>query len=397
MEHTAKKPRISILFFFVSLANVLGVLFSTALPSLAAYFHISKTEAQKTVSYYLIGALLAQIAYAPVAKAIGRKPAIYLGCSLTVLGIILCLFSINISSFSLMLFGRALTAFGAACGLVLTNVLLADVFSHTEQKKILSYLMTGFAVFPAISMTIGGFITEYISWQACFYFMLFYSLFVGGLCILLPETAKEKGAHHLHVIRIARGYLTQFSHLKAVIYALIVSCASIILYVFAAEAPFLSKELLHLTPDQFGLYNLIPNIGLFVGGIASARLSHRYSSNSFILIAGSGFFVFSALMWACFAWGFVNIFTLFGMPLLIFLVTPILLSQGQVSCLAASEDKVYASSSLYILQYFWMFLSISFLGVFPATSPQALPIVYSCSGFFILILWLAVKGLSKGK
>lgn len=296
-----------------------------------------------------------------------------------------------------MLLGRGLTAFGAACGLVLTNILLADVLSTHEQKKVLSYLMMAFAVFPALAMTIGGFITEYISWQACFYFMLFYALFVSVLCYFLPETARDKGVHHLHLLRIAKAYVKQFSHIKAIGYALIVSCASIILYVFAAEAPFLAEELLHLSPNHFGLYNLIPNIGLFLGGILSARLGHRYSSNTLILIAGAGFFLFSAVMWAFFAEEFINLFTLFGMPLLIFLMTPTLLTQGQVSSIAASEDKVYASSALYILQYFWMFLSISFLGLFPEKSPLSLPVVYAGSGFLIVVLGLLMWTLSKKK
>ena len=360
MEHIAKKPQISILFFLISFANVLGILFTTALPGLADYFQVTKAEAQKTISFYLIGCLLAQIIYGPIAKALGRKPAIYIGCSLTLIGSLLCLISIGIDSFSLLLFGRVLTAFGAACGLVLTNVVISDALSLPEQKKILSYLMSGFAIFPAISVTIGGFITEYMSWKGCFYFMLLYSIFVSGLCILLPETAKEKGFHHLNVIGIAKSYFKQFSQLLPALYAIIVACASIILYAFSAEAPFIAKNQLHMSAGRFGLYNLIPNIGLFLGGIAAAKLTAGFSSKLLILIGGCGFFLFSMIMWTLFEVGFINAITLFGMPLLIFFVTPVILSHGQTSALAASEDKVYASSSLYIYQYCWVFRASHF-------------------------------------
>lgn len=397
MAQIPKKPQTSILFFLISLANVLGVLYTTALPSLTDYFHVTKADAQKTISFYLIGCLLAQVAYAPIAKSIGRKSAIYIGCSLALLGSLLCLVSLHINSFSLMLFGRGLTAFGAACGLVLTNTIISDSFPLHEQKKILSYLMSGFAIFPAISITLGGFITEYISWKGCFYFMLLYSLFVSSLCILLPETGKERGSHHLHPIRIAKSYFKQFSEVIPFLYALIVACASIILYVFSAEAPFIAKNQLHIPADRFGLYNLIPNIGLFLGGIASAHLSHRFSSKTLILIGGCCFFLFSIIMWTLFNVGFMNTLTLFGMPMFIFLATPTILSQGQASSLAASEDKVYAASSLYIIQYFWMFLTITILGFFPAQDSSALPIVYSCSGILIIVLWMAVQSLSKRK
>jgi predicted MFS family arabinose efflux permease len=171
---------------------------------------------------------------------------------------------------------------------------------------------------------------------------------------------------------------------------LIASCAAIILYVFATEAPFIAEDSLHLSADHFGLYNLIPNIGFLLGGIASAHLGHRLSSKAFIALGGSGFFLFSAIMWLFFETGFVNIFSLFCIPLLIFLVSPVILSQAQVSSLAASEDKIYASSCLSILSYFGMVLSVTVLGLFPAKSPMALPIVYTGSGLLILIFLGAV-------
>jgi DHA1 family bicyclomycin/chloramphenicol resistance-like MFS transporter len=395
MTQTTKKPQISILFFLFTLANVLGVLYAAALPGLKDYFQVTKAAAQQTGSFYLVGCLLAQVVYAPLAKALGRKPAIYIGCSLALLGSLLCLVAIETQAFSLLLFGRVLTAFGAACGVTLTSILISDSLSLHEQKKILSYLMTSFAIIPAIGVTVGGFITEYISWQGCFYFMLFYSVVVSVLCLWLPETAKDKGSHHLHVMRIAKSYFHQFSQLLPALYALIYASSAIILYAFSMEAPFIAKNQLHMPADRFGLYNLIPNIGLFLGGIASAQLSHRLSSKTLIFLGGCGFFLFSAAMWVFFEMNLINAFTLFGMPLLVFFVTPTILSHGQASSLAASEDKVYASSALYIFQYFSMFLSIIILGLFPAQDASALPIVYSCAGFLILALWAVVQILPK--
>jgi MFS family permease len=382
-----KKPQVSILFFLISFANVLGLLYAAALPDLTAYFQVTKAAAQKTVSFYLLGALLAQIIYAPLAKALGRKPTLYIGCVVAILGSALCLIAIDLHSFPLLLFARVMTACGAASGLILTNTILSDSFSIQEQKKHLSYLMSGFAILPALAVTFGGFITESLSWIGCFYVTLLYSVFVTSLCFFLPETGKETGFHHLHPLKILKAYGKQFSSVKPFLYMLIVSCASLILYVFSAEAPFIALHQLKISANHFGLYNLIPNIGLFLGGIASAALSHRFSSQTLIFAGGLGFFLFSSAMWVLFDVGVLNALTLFGIPLLIFLVTPTILSQGQASCLAGSTDKVYASSALYMFQFSWVFLSITSLGLFPVTDAAALPIVYSVSGGLILLLW----------
>jgi MFS transporter, DHA1 family, multidrug resistance protein len=384
-----KKPSIVILFFLISFANFLGVLYSAALPNLTDDLHITKVDAQKTISFYVIGCLLAQIAYAPVAKAIGRKKAIYIGCAIAIFGSLLCVISIQLEAFSLLLAGRVLTAFGAACGPILTSTLIADAFSLHEQKKILSYLMSGFTLLSALGVTIGGFITQYFAWQDCFYFMLFYALLVSSMCLLLPETSAERGTHHLRIFAILKSYFKQFSNPLPVLYALIVASASIILYVFSVEAPFIAQNQLHLSPDAFGLYNLIPNLGLLLGGLASAYFSHKLSSKKLILLGAVAFTLFSITMWTFFNLGLINTLTLFGFPFLIFFVTPTIMSHGQACILTGSEDKVYASSAIYMLQYFWVFLSISLLGLFPPQDSSMLPIVYSSAGGLMIVLWIA--------
>lgn len=397
MDDVKKKPQISILFFLLSFANVLGILYTSALPDLTEYFQITKGQAQATISLFLIGCMLGQIIYAPIANALGRKPALYIGGVLAILGSCLCLISIAVNSFYLLLFGRILTAFGAACGLVLTNTLIADSFTHVQIKKMISYLMSGFAVFPAISIMIGGFITEYFSWKGCFYFMLLYSCFVIGLCIFLPETIKEKSLGHLKISTMSKAYFKQFYNVRFLLYTLIVACGSIILYVFSAEAPFIAKNRLHISPDHFGLYNLIPNIGLLLGGLVSARLSHKILSRMMILIGSSCFFLLSVIMWIFFEAGFVNIFTLFIMPLFIFFVTPGILSNGQTLALAMSEEKSYGSSAMYIIQFSWVFLSITALNLFSPQNSSALPIVYSAAGLMMVVLWIVLKQLPLEK
>ncbi len=397
MEKAQKKPQVSILALLLSFANILGVLYVTALPDLTQYFQVTKAAAQETISYYLAGGVLAQFVYPSVAKALGRKPTIYIGCSLAILGSVLCLIAVEMNSFSLLLFGRALTAFGAACGAILTSIIVTDAFSIAETKKNLSYLMSFFIVLPSLGVVIGGLVTEYLSWQSCFYFMLLYSVFVTGLCILLPETAKEKSVEHLHVARIAKSYFRQFSNPTAVLYGLITACACIILYVFSAEAPFIARNQLNLSPAHFGLYNLIPNFGFFVGGLLSAFLSHKFLSKTLVFFGILGFFLFSGLMWILFDIGFINTLVLFGMPALIFFAASAILPNGQTCALAASEDKPYASSMLYILQYSWIILSICVLRLFPPQNASTLPIVYFCSGVFMIVLWFWIRFRPQNK
>lgn len=282
-------------------------------------------------------------------------------------------------------------AFGAACGVILTSTMVAESFSVKETRQKFSHLMSSFILFPSVGVMIGGFLTRYVSWESCFYFMLLYAIFVIGLCLFLPETGQEKSVSHLHILKIARAYISQFSSGTALLYGLIVACASIFLYVFSAEAPFIAERWLHISPDLFGLYNLIPNLGFFLGGIVSAKLIHKVAAKTLVLMGICSFFLFSGLMLFVFMSGFVNAITLFGMPLFIFMAAAAIMPNAQACALARSEDKPYMSSLLYVMQYFWVALSIIALRFLSPDDASVLPLVYTSSGILMILLWLIVR------
>ncbi len=391
MDQTQKKPQLLILMLLFSFANAMGIMYTAALPELTKSLHITKFQTQDTFSIYVLGCLLAQLFYAPFANALGRKPAVYIGGSLAIIGSLLCLIAVEASSFSLLLVGRGLTALGAGCGVILTNTMIADSFPFAEAKKFFSFLLGGFAIFPSVGITIGGFITEYLSWKGCFYYMLFYSLFVVSLSILLPETAKEKNLSHLNVKKIAKSYFKQARNIPFLFYAVIVAFACNILYVLSSEAPFIATHQMHISPDHFGSLALIPYAGLFLGGILSGKLGHRFSAKILLLVGALVFLAAAGIMWACFANNIITIATLFGFPFLVFFSFPIIVSNGQTLSLAVSEDKAYASSIMSMFQFAFIFVSILSLRCFSPENAAALPIMYTISGILMLVFWCIIK------
>lgn len=386
-----KSPQISILVFVMSLANVLGILFVAALPDLTKSFQITKAQGQETISIYLIGCVLAQIIYPALSKAFGRKGALYTGCSLAILGSALCLLSVEIVSFSLLLLGRFMAAIGAASGSVLTGTIVSESFTPSESKKKFSHLMSGFIIIPSLSVVLGGFITQYLSWEKCFYFMFLYSIFVTAIAIFLPETAKEKSIQHLHIAKIAKSYWKELFNAKALLYGFILANASIILFLFASEAPFLSENRLHIPAKNFGLYNLIPNLGFFLGAFFCAKISQKTNTNSIIITASSLFFIVGLIMWILFQGGHLSPAALFGLPFFIFAAAAFILPNGYACALATTDDKPYLSSIIYVIQYLWVAIAVAALRFFPSRDAAVLPMAYTLAGALMIILWFIVR------
>src|SRR5476651_1390808 len=93
------------LLLMISFASVNAVLFTPALPNIAHFFNISNTQAQHTITWFLIGYALGQLLYGPLANRYGRKPALYIGISIQILSSLLCVYSGYLDQYWLLVLG----------------------------------------------------------------------------------------------------------------------------------------------------------------------------------------------------------------------------------------------------------------------------------------------------
>src|SRR3990167_2608751 len=105
------------MLLMISFASVNALLFTPALPDIAAYFAITHDTAQLTISWYLIGYAVGQLLYGPLANRFGRKPAIYGGIILQIISSLICVSAGTFHNFSILVIGRLLLAFGSGVGL----------------------------------------------------------------------------------------------------------------------------------------------------------------------------------------------------------------------------------------------------------------------------------------
>lgn len=81
-----KKPHLLTLIVLISYGSIGAALFTPAIPSLMDRFGISASLSQMTVMLYLVGYSMGQLIYSPIAKRFGRKPALYIGIGVSLIG-----------------------------------------------------------------------------------------------------------------------------------------------------------------------------------------------------------------------------------------------------------------------------------------------------------------------
>src|SRR3989339_485324 len=277
-----KQPHTGILFLFFGLASAIVVAVAPALLKIAFYFQLSTIAAQKTISIAILGYAVGPLFAGPIGNSFGRKTAFFIGCLISLIGLLINLLAIYWHHFNLFLWGRFISPFGGAICLTMVYAVLHDFYSETDARKILSFVGASFCLVPGIITLICGVITEYYSWIACFYLLLIYVVLLFVCLYFLPEThAKEnrtppKLKHHFNE------YRKEIFNPLFMCFAVLVGFAISLLYVYVAQSPVIALSDLNISAASFGYISLVPYLAAVVALILTGKLSAKYSAENFI-------------------------------------------------------------------------------------------------------------------
>ena len=387
----AAKPQMSLLFLLVSFGSVGAVLFTPALPSIQAFFHLSVGKAQLTITAYLLGYSLGQLPYGPLANGIGRKKTLLAGLCLAVIGSLLCALSAVFHSFALLVFARFLQALGSCVGLKISFTMIADVYDQTTATKKISHMMMAFAIMPGVATTIGGYITQIGSWEGCFYFLALFGLLMLCLSTYLPETAKTINKTALNLSSIIQGYREKLKNTKLLLSGFMMGSGSAIVYIFASKSPFIGITVLKLSPEMFGILNLIPPIGMFAGSFLAAYLAGRFAVSTLLLMGITASFAATFFMLIPFAMDRLSLWSLFLPMTLIYAAESIVFANSSSLGLSHAKNKSNASAVINCINLITAVAAV-FLSqaIFP-DSALLMPISFLFFFMVMFVLWLKLK------
>lgn len=393
-----KEPEIISLMLLSAFAAMGAILMTPALPQIAKYFGIGVGSAQLTVTSFLLGYAFGQLIYGPIANRFGRKPAFYIGIAIATLGSLFSILSSPFESFHLLILGRFLEALGSSAGLVVCFTIINDFYYPDQARKIIAFVMLAFAIVPGIAIAIGGALTQYIHWQACFYF-----LFLYGLCLLyfayrLPETIVERDYKALHYQHIFKHYAEIFVNKKLIGFAMTAGFSSACIYVFGAEGPFIGIHLLNIPPATYGLLALTPFIGTVIGSLSMLRLT-KINALTLIKSAYTLEVIAALAMLLLFIFHGVTIYTMLILMGIFCIGYPMVSGTSLTSAMSQTEDKSNGSAVMNFIGMSMPVLMTLLLSVLHIGAAIIMPIVFLISLFLTCVVYflLVRNGQSSRK
>jgi MFS transporter, DHA2 family, multidrug resistance protein len=181
----------------VALASFMEVLDTTianvALPYIAGGMGVSEDEASWVVTTYLVSNAIILTASSFLARMLGRKTFFLICLGLFTLSSVLCGFAPNLNA--LLLF-RILQGLGGGGMVPVAQSILADAFPPSKRGQAFAVFGVAVVVAPVVGPTLGGWLSDNLSWQWCFLINGPVGLFALALIALIlrePATARAKG------------------------------------------------------------------------------------------------------------------------------------------------------------------------------------------------------------
>ena len=224
------------------------------------------TAAAGLITTFLLGLALSQVVYGVLADRFGRKPILYAGISLYIVGALASAFA---PGMGWLLAARFVWGAGAAAPRILTLSVLRDIYSGERMARAMSFVMAIFILVPVVAPSLGAVLTDWITWRGAVGFTVVVAVVVGIWTLRLPETLRPENRLELTWTDVARAARIVLTNRVTVGYMLAFTAlfGSFASYLASSELIFADVfDLADEFPVIFGALSVVMGVAVLVNG-----------------------------------------------------------------------------------------------------------------------------------
>lgn len=226
-------------------------MFLPGLPDIQNDFHTTTSNAQLTLSLFMIGLALGNLFAGPISDSIGRRKPLWISMLIYTIASLGIVFVTNIQVMIALRFIQGLTG-GAAS--VISRAIASDMYKGKELTKFLSLLMLVNGVAPVIAPAIGGVILSFAVWRMVFIILtVFGVLMVIGTLTKVPESLQEDEKDSNGIREMFKNYKHLLFTPKFVLPMAIQGFSFIMLFTYISASPFIVQKIYHMSALQFSI------------------------------------------------------------------------------------------------------------------------------------------------
>jgi DHA1 family bicyclomycin/chloramphenicol resistance-like MFS transporter len=373
MSSSRALPPIALLVMISAISPLALNIFVPSMPGLARDLDASEAAVQLTLTLYLTSIAVSQLAIGPLSDRFGRRPVLIIGIGLFILATLACRFA---PSLEWLIVARALQGMGGCTGIVLGRAIVRDVFDRDKAASMIGYVTMGMAVAPMIGPAIGGFLDELYGWRASFDLLILLGVVIWtGVLFRLDETNPYLGKP-FHFQSFIADHKALAGSACFWSYAFTSAFATGVFFAFLGGAPFVTTQLMGLSPSSYGLYFMLVAGGYLIGNFISGQKAQMFGPNRMILL-GNSISLFAVFCMISFTLtGFFHPLMLFGPMFFLGISNGMTLPSAIANAVSIRPDLAGAAAGISgFLQIGIGAFATALMGILPSTTLWPLLVV----------------------
>ena len=261
-------PIFLILYEFCT--NMSNDMYLPALPEIVSSLSTNMNWVQLTIPAWLAGNVAVQLFLGPLADRFGRRRVLLTGGVIFILSTLGCAIAPTIGTLILFRFFQGI---GVCSMMVAGYASVHDLYSDEKAIHILVWMGSAAVIAPAIGPVLGGLLLLMTSWRGIFWTLfLLSSISIFFLMRCMPESLSVEEQEPLHPRRIVSVYRNIFTNRAFLFSALSFGFFYGGIIGWITVSPFLLMMNAHLSPTQFGLWQ-VPIFGSYIVGAQAVKFA----------------------------------------------------------------------------------------------------------------------------
>ncbi|WP_054008550.1 multidrug effflux MFS transporter [Cypionkella psychrotolerans] len=345
MPKTVSLMRYSLILGLVAAVGPFAIdMYLPAMPKIQDDLATTMQAVQWTIVAYFLAFGVAQLVYGPWADQAGRKPPMYAGLALFMVGTVICAVAPTVE---ILIFGRFIQGIGGAANMVVLRAMIRDLATGADATRMMSTIMIVIAISPLLAPLSGSALLTFGTWRLVFWALLLAaSLSFFMIYFMVDETLPAEKRQRFDLVTMRKGLGVLFSDRGFLAMTFLAGFAFASFFVFIASASFVYTGQFGLSPTQFSLAFAINAFGFFAASQFAATISRRVGAKKMIVRATTGFALATFGLFALALLGFANLYVTIAGLFLANMFLGVVLPTAQVLALEEQGEHAGLAASL---------------------------------------------------
>jgi DHA1 family bicyclomycin/chloramphenicol resistance-like MFS transporter len=362
------------------------------LPSISKSLVADTASVQLSIMSFMLATAVFTLVYGPISDMVGRKPPLYAGMALYIVGALGCALAQNIEW--LVAF-RFVQGVGACASFALPRAIVRDNYRGAEAAQLFSLLMLVFSISPILAPSVGSLVVQFGSWREIFWVMAISGLLALALTVFgLKETRSPEARVESSLKAALAGYWELMRDGRFLGLSLIGGFGISTFMAFIGSSSFVYQDHYGLTPTIYSFAFSANAVGFFGASQTTGWLVRRFGLNKVVRGSVWGFALPMLVLFALFLAGIDSFAVLAALMFLAFTFLGLVLpTTGVLAMEEYGEIAGTASSLMGTLQTAAGLVVMWLAGLF--YDGTAMPMVAAfagCAAITLVLTLVTIRG-----